>query len=210
MHLNGVKTMSLCLLLSLVSSSGFTKNIGNYGQVFPVLEEDIRALIMRRLQHMEATGELAHHQRDIERRISEHIIRPTPLKLPTTTMPKRFHVDPTQRVAHDIVTPNGVLVAKKGTRLNPFEHVVFTKTLFFFDADDKAQVTWVKAHYQDYSHVKFILTGGDIQEASEIFGRIYFDLKGQLTERLHITHVPSVVNQDGLRWLVKEIGVNDA
>lgn len=209
MRLNRAKAIGIGLLLSL-TGSGLAKNIGNYGQVFPVLEEDIRALIMRRLQHMEATGELAQHQRDIERRISEHIIRPTPLKLPTTTTPKRFHVDPTQMVTHDVFTPNGVLVAKKGTRLNPFEHVAFTKTLFFFDADDKTQVAWVKAHYQDYGHVKFILTGGDIQKAAEIFGRIYFDLNAQLTQKLHITHVPSVVKQEGLRWLVKAIGANDA
>ncbi|OGV48403.1 MAG: type-F conjugative transfer system protein TraW [Legionellales bacterium RIFCSPHIGHO2_12_FULL_42_9] len=199
------------LLLGLgLSQTGLAKNIGNYGQVFSISEEDIRYFIMRRLQFMDKTGELARAQHDIQQRVSAHILRPTPLNLPTTTTPKRFQVDPTVIVNHDIFTPEGIRVAQKGTRLNPFEHVTFSKSLFFFDADDKAQVAWVKAHYQDYKQVKFILTGGEVSKAAEIFGRIYFDLGGSLCKRFHIEHVPSVVNQEGRLWTIQEVGVHDA
>ena len=199
------------LLLGLgLSQTGIAKNIGNYGQVFSIAEEDIRDFIMRRLQFMDKSGELARAQHDIQQRVSAHFLRPTPLNLPTTTTPKRFHVDPTVIVNHDIFTPEGILVAKKGTRLNPFAHVTFTKSLFFFDADDKAQVDWAKTHYQDYKQVKFILTGGEISKAAKIFGRIYFDLGGSLCKQFHIEHLPSVVNQEGHVWAIQEIGVHDA
>lgn len=208
--MTGYKGLLIGMLIGLgLSHVGMAKSIGNYGQVFSIAEEDIRDFIKRRLQFMDKSGELAQSQKDIQNRVSAHILRPTPLNLPTTITPRRFQVDPTVIVNHDIFTPEGIRVAQKGMRLNPFEHVTFTKSLFFFDADDKAQVDWAKAHYQDYKHVKFILTGGEISKTAEIFGRVYFDLGGSLCKRFHIEHVPSVVNQDGRVWVIQEIGVHD-
>ena len=195
----------LCTLTPVVHA----QNLGAYGQVFPVIEEDIRQLIMKRLKTMEASGELRRHQRVIEERVARHIIRPRPLSLPTTKTPKTFHINPTVFVSQDIWTPDGTLIAKNGTPINPFTHIQFSKTLFFFNADDAHQMHWVKNHYSDYQQVKFILTGGDIREASELFGRIYFDLNGVISQKLHVRHVPSVVKQDGLSWKVTEIGADD-
>lgn len=183
------------------------KNIGQYGQVFPVVEEDIRHIIMKRLQSMKHSGELAQVQRTIEQRVAEHTIRPKPLPFTTTSNPSTFRIDPTVTVSQDIWAPGGLLIAKAGQRINPFERIHFLKTLIFFNADDARQVAWVKQHYADYHHVKFILTGGDVRVAAEQFGRIYFDINGLIATKLHIKHVPSIVTQDGLHWQVKEIGV---
>ncbi len=205
---NGMKGVGLCLLM-MVGVNSYASNLGHYGQVFPVIEEDIRTIIMKRLQAMDATGELARHQREVEQRVSSHVLRPTPLALTTTIRPVMFHVDPTVTVSHDVWTPDGTLVAKAGMRINPFAHVSLSKTLLFFNGDDKQQVAWASRHYKDYRHVKFILTGGDIRDASNTFGRIYFDIGGALTSQLQVKHVPSVAYQDGLVWTVKEIGAND-
>lgn len=194
-------------LFSLMETA-LGNNLGNYGQVFPVIEEDIRAVIMKRLHHMDSTGELVRRQREIDTRVANHVVRPSPLSLNVTNKPEVFRVDPTVTVSQDIWTPDGGLVAKAGTRINPFERVHFSKTLFFFNGDDAEQVAWAKAHYRDYAQVKFILTGGDIRDAAAAFGRIYFDMGGVLTTQLQIRHVPSVVNQDGLMWTVTEIGMN--
>lgn len=201
----GFILLGVCLHLSITSA----KNVGQYGQVFPVIEEDLRLVIMKRLNAMQQSGELTRHQHIIEQRVAEHIIRPKPLMLATTKTPTVFHIDPTVLVSHDVWTADGVLVARKGTPINPFNHIKFSKTLFFFNADDTHQVAWVQKHYRDYEYVKFILTSGDIRETSELFGRVYFDLDGLITSQLHIRHVPSVVNQDGLFWKVREIGVHD-
>ncbi len=195
--------------LLLIASTGWAENLGNYGEVFPVIEEDIRKVIMSRLEEMNARGELIRHQRELTNRTAEHAIRPKPLSLMPTTTPETYRVDPSVMVTKDVYTEGHVLLAKAGTRLNPFEHVPFSKALFFFNGDDRKQVTWVKKHYKDYKHVKFILTGGDIRDAAEIFGRIYFDQGGTISQRLEIRHVPAVVVQDGLFWKVTETGMND-
>lgn len=195
--------------LCFFASTGFSKNLGNYGEVFPVIEEDIRQVITGRLKAMEASGVLAQHQKIVEARIVKEVVRPKPLALTETTSPKSYYVDPSVVVRRDIFTKEGVLLAKAGTRLNPFERVALTETLFFFNADAPKQMAWVKAHYQDYQFVKFILTGGDVRDTAEILGRIYFDQGGILSQRLQIEHVPAVVTQEGLQWKITEIGVND-
>ena len=201
--------MGLCGLMGVgLMETALGNNLGNYGQVFPVIEEDIRTVILKRLHHMESTGELARRQREIDTRVANHVVRPSPLSLVITNKPEVFHVDPTVTLSQDIWTPDGALVAKAGTRINPFERVHFSKTLFFFNGDDAQQVAWAKSHYKDYEQVKFILTGGDIRDAAAVFGRIYFDMGGVLTTQLQIRHVPSVVNQDGLLWTVTEIGMD--
>ena len=162
------------------------------------------------MQQIKKTGELKRYQDEVQRRVSQHILRPTPLALSTTRSPRTFLVNPETTVNQDICTPSGLQVARRGTTLNPFDYVAFSKTLLFFNGDDKHQVAWVQAHYQDYAHVKFILTGGDIRDAANRFGRIYFDINGRLTARLHVQHVPAVVRQAGRQWRVQEIGVRDA
>lgn len=197
------------MLMGSLCAVSHAKNLGHYGQVFPVIEEDLRQLIMNRLKAMDASGALLAHQRLIETRVASHIIRPKPLMLPSTKTPETFQVNPTVTVSQDLFAPDGSLIVTKGTLINPFSHIHYSKTLFFFNADDKKQSAWVKKHYGEYEHVKFILTGGDVRDASEIFGRIYFDLNGTLAERFQLKHVPSIVTQKGLVWNIKEIGAQD-
>ncbi len=191
-----------------VLSPLLAQNLGNYGEVFPVIEEDIRQTIMRKLHEMERTGELQQHQKEVIARVSTHVRRPKPVNLATTSTPSTFEIDPSIVVNQDIVTPDGALVASAGMHLNPFEQVSFSKTLFFFNADDLKQMNWVKKHYQDYHHVVFILTGGDVKDTSSVFGAVYFDLEGRLSSYFHLKHVPSIVNQKGMVWKVQEIGQN--
>jgi conjugal transfer pilus assembly protein TraW len=195
---------ALVFLINL--SSLQAQNLGNYGAVFPVIEYDIRQVIMEKLKRMRISGELKEHQEKMIQRVSQNVRRPKPLNLPTTNHPKSFTVDPSIIVNQDIRDAQGRVIAPKGTHLNPFTRISFSKTLFFFNADDSKQVSWVKNHYQEYAHVTFILTAGDVTDASELLGHVYFDLRGRLSRYFHLKHVPAIVNQKGLLWFVQEIG----
>ncbi|HBD7399104.1 MULTISPECIES: type-F conjugative transfer system protein TraW [Legionella] len=187
----------------------YAKNLGNYGQLFPVVEKDIREVIMAKLHRLEQSGALKQHQQKIVARVEDHLRRPKPLHLPTTTTPKTHELDPSIVVNQTLYAHDGTLIAKKGAHLNPFERVSFSKTLFFFDADDRKQLAWVKTHYTHFDQVKFILTGGDVKAASEVLGSVYFDLEGRLSRYFHLKHVPSVVSQEGLVWRIQEIGQHE-
>lgn len=201
------KRMVFAWVLVMNSFSVCAQNLGNYGEVFPIIEQDIRQIIMNKLHHMERSGELEQRKNEIVTQVEAHVRRPKPLHLSTTNKPQSFEFDPSIVVNQTLYTHDGTLIAKAGTHLNPFNRVSFSKTLFFFNADDPKQVSWVRTHYQKFSHVKFILTGGDVKDASEQFGSIYFDLEGRLSNYFHLKHVPSVVSQKKLVWNVQEIGL---
>ncbi|WP_131744523.1 type-F conjugative transfer system protein TraW [Legionella bozemanae] len=203
------KVASLIAALLMNGAPVYAKNLGNYGQLFPVIEQDIRQVIMAKLHRLEQTGALKEHQQRMVARVEEHVRRPKPLHLPTTTTPKTHELDPSIVVNQTLYTHDGTMIAKKGTHLNPFERVSFSKTLFFFNADDPKQLAWAKAHYKHFDQVKFILTGGDVKEASEVLGSVYFDLEGRLSRYFHLKHVPSVVSQKGLVWRIQEIGQHE-
>lgn len=202
--MNKLMWISLLFLMNFLPL--YAQNLGNYGEVFPIIEQDIRQVIMKKLHQMEVSGELKQRSQEVVARVTEHVRRPKPLNLPTTISPESFDVDPSIVVNQDIYTHDGTLVAKAGMHLNPFKHISFSKTLFFFNADDPKQMSWVKNHYQQYEHVKFILTNGDVKEASNMLGFIYFDLEGRLSSYFHLKHVPSIVSQKGQAWNVREIG----
>ena len=187
----------------------YAKNLGNYGQLFPVIEEDIRQVIMAKLHRLEQSGALKQYQQKIVARVEEHVRRPKPLHVPTATTPKTHELDPSIVVNQTLYTHDGTVIAQKGTHLNPFDRVSFSKTLFFFDADDPKQIAWVKTHYKNFDQVKFILTGGVVKAASEALGSVYFDLEGRLSRYFHLEHVPSVVSQKGAVWSIKEIGQHE-
>ena len=202
---------SALLIMSLfcLSSMCLAKDLGNYGRVFEIKERDIREVIAERLQNMKDSHELERLEEEFKNRIASHVTRPKPGLQDSTRTPETFYIDPSIVVNQDIITPDNQVIAKKGTTINPFDNLTYSKTLFFFNADDKSQVAWVKKHYQDYNYVKFILTSGSVAEMAQIFGRVYFDLNGKLSQYFHLQHVPSVVCQDKKQWKIQEIGVSD-
>ncbi len=197
----------ICLAFILMSKIAIAHNLGNYGKVFDVKEHDIREVILERLNNLKNEGQLDKLESALQENVARRIIRPKSLLLTSTVNPKTYYVNPEIVVNVDITTQDGQLIAKKGAHINPFDYVTYRKTLFFFDADDKAQVGWVKKHYKDYEFVKFILIKGDIKEASESMGRIYFDMGGKLSRYFELRHVPSVVSQEDKRWKIQEIEV---
>lgn len=203
------KLTGLTLLLLINSASSYAQNMGNYGEVFPIIEQDIRQVIMNKLHRMELTGELERHKERLIARVEEHVTRPKPVKIPTTNSPESYEVDPSIVVNQNMYTHDGSLIAKAGMHLNPFDRISFSKTLFFFNADDPEQMVWVNTHYKQFDHVKFILIGGNVKEASDTLGPVYFDLEGRLSSYFKIKHVPAVIRQKGHVWSVQEIGHMD-
>lgn len=199
----------ISLLFIFLSKALLAQDLGNYGKVFDVIERDIKEVILERLNRLKTDGNLEKLEQQLQEEVARKITRPKPVFLTSTRNPKTFYINPGVVLNNDITTPDGSLVAQKGTSINPFDYVTYRKTLFFLDADDKKQVAWVKNHYKDHEYVKFILIKGDIKEASENLGRIYFDMNGTLSHYFHLKHVPSVVSQEDKHWKVQEIGVSD-
>ena len=201
----------LILLPALAMASIEAKDLGVWGTLFPIAEQDLRELIYQRLNEMEQNGELAKLNEKFINNVKEHTLRPTPVAgLTTTEDPQTFYYDPTYALPHNIEDHEGRIIAKQGTIINPLDIVTLHGVLFFLNADDAKQIRWALAHSKKQDYVKYILVKGNIREAGKrLNDRIYFDQYGALTQQLGIKHIPCIVRQDGKRLQIQEFALKD-
>lgn len=207
---------AFCLVLS---NGAMAKDLGKVGPTFPIGELDMLTWIEQRLKHFEANGKLAQMQQDFQESVRKNVETPPPLTLTTTDNPQTFFVDPSLTLAKNLTDAEGKVFASAGTRINPFDTSTwpesqklpkfeYSHVLAFFDARDEQQLKWAQ-NLTANKPIKWVLTGGSPNHAAEILNtRIYFDQQGQLTQKLHINAVPSLVEQSGIHWKVTEFDVS--
>lgn len=191
----------LCGLMLLLPSVISAKDLGVWGDVFPIQEQSMLDFIQGRLKQMEGSGEIAQMQQDFKDRVIANTLRPAPVDwLTTDTEAHTLWYDPTFTVQGDYADHKGVLFARHGDKINPLSHMALGQTLYFLDADDPRQVAWMKAQKPPTLRYKVILTGGDIKVATEQLNtRVFFDQGGSLSQQLGLQFIPVVVTQEGER-----------
>lgn len=191
----------------LLCAAAGAKDLGTWGDVYPVAEPDLLDTLHGRLAEMEKSGELAQRQAELRDAVTQSALRPAPVAgIGRADAHRTRFADPSFTVAQDITAPDGTVIARKGQRVNPLESVPFTQTLWFIDADDARQVAWVKRQAAGTAS-KIILVKGSVRAAADALdARVYFDQQGTLSRRFGLTAVPARVAAapDGLRLQVDE------
>lgn len=199
------------------------KDLGQYGQVFEIKEQDIIEYIKDKLARMEISGEIDEHQRQIAKKLEHKIRTPdsvTSLTKATKDKARTFYYDPSYIVEETITDHLGNIIANKGEKINPLDQVSLNSELIFIDGSDQAQVNFAiaKAKNKNKSalteansrETKIILVNGsplELQENHNIW--IYFDQNGYLTNKLGIKQVPALVRQVDKKLEIKEESVDE-
>jgi conjugal transfer pilus assembly protein TraW len=196
----------LLLLCSISTLEILAKDFGKLGNIFEIKEEGFLSVIYRKLQNID----IEKHQKKIIKNIENRIKEPDPLKgIRKTSPPRSFTFDPTHIVLEDIKLPNGELLHRAGTRINPLDHMDFDRKLFFIDSRDETQVKWLKKELANTAIEKRIIlvAGRPLDLSEELNLDIYFDQFGELTTKFGITQVPATISQkDGEKFLrIEEI-----
>lgn len=204
--------LALCVIISAVtlhySKMAIAKDLGTFGETYPIAEEDFLEFIKRRLSELEQQGEWKKVQEKMVVNTEHYRDRPTPVAgINMTTQTRTFLLNPGITLDHDVTDSNGKLIAKAGSFVNPLIFVPLTKTLIFYNADDAAQVKWAQTKDRELKGKdKLILVGGSVQAEEKRFNKsIFFDQSGRLTTRFKITHVPAFVSQDGVMLKITEV-----
>ena len=194
----------LCFPLSV-----FAKDLGVWGDVYPVAEQSVLSLIQQRLGDMQVSGELAEKQQQFKARVIENTLRPPPVRGLSTDKQSHTHwIDPSVNVSQDLTDGQGHVFARKGQRINPLDTVTMASTLYFLDGDNKQQVAWMQAQTPPTVNYKVILVNGNIKTATQALNtRVYFDQNGILTQKLRLKYLPAVVTQDGKRLKVTSVAM---
>ena len=182
-------------LLLLISLSTHAKDLGTWGELYPIAEQDMLTTINTRLQAMQDSGELDMQQEAYRKQVIEKSLRPDPVEELTLARENRTHyINPSMTVAEDLVDHQGRVFAHKGDVVNPLDTVPFNQTLYFIDGDNPDHLAWMKRQKPDTVVYRVILVNGDIREATQALGeRIFFDQKGVMSRRFELTGVPARV-----------------
>lgn len=203
-----LRPVLLAALVLSFSGPSVANDLGVYGEIYPITEEDLLEQIQRRLGEMRASGELDRLEEEFVDRAKAKIVRPTPvLGITHTVEPKSWTYDPSWTAPHDIADQEGRIVIAAGQTINPLDVTAMRTPLLLIDGDDELQVEW--ATRQSVSApwgVKIILVNGapfeleqDLQEP------VYFDQEGLITTKFGIRQVPAKISQDGRMLRVEEI-----
>lgn len=192
----------------IISTVTHAKDLGIMGETYPIAETDFLEYIQARLNQMQQNGEWQHVQAAMQQHASNYRDRPTPVSgVELTTTTRSWLMDPSIVLDHDVIAPDGKLIATKGTRVNPLVYVPLSKTLIFINADDAEQVKWAKqedTRLQGKS--KIILVNGSVLTSEKRLNKmVYFDQVGNLTRHFNIRHVPSTISQDGMMLRISEV-----
>jgi conjugal transfer pilus assembly protein TraW len=167
-------------------------DLGVYGTLFEIEEEDMIELFQKKLKKIEGEGGLLKLEEKLKEKIKVSINRPTPVEgLTKTTHKRTFEIDPTLLIENDIQTEKGEYLAKKGDKINPLHHVKGVKPLLFIDGDDETQVLFAKKQKEGVDIV--LVKGSPFDLMKDFDQKIYFDQGGYLTTYYKIKSVPAKI-----------------
>lgn len=201
-------------LIYFTSSPAISKDFGHMGNSYDIAEQDILAYIQEKLTKMgEAT--LLAHQKKISDKIVKQIKRPKPVAGITRALEDNIRLfDPSIIVEEDIRDAHGFIIHKAGTRINPLKYDSFNEQWVIIDGDDEEQeafaIELLKSNEEKGKLTKIILIKGEPGSKEE--GLFYFfDQFGEISKKLNITKVPSIVRQADNQDLIeiKEVSLND-
>ena len=196
------------LWFAAMTPGASAKDLGVRGATWPVAEPDLLEQIEARLLVMQQSGALARLQDEARGRARRTLEQPDPVPgiAPAKTERTRLF-DPAITVARDIRTPDGVLIAAAGTRIDPLTRLPLTRGLVFIDGRREAEIAWALAHDRP---AKIVLLAGRPLDLMRRYRRpFFFDTGGRLAARFGIAASPTLIEQDGARLRLTEIPVVD-
>lgn len=199
------------VLFLLSVSLGHAENLGTFGATYPIAEEDLGDVILKKLTRLSETGQLEQHQQTIQDQMKQKVLSPEAVKGIRKAKKSQSRLyDPSITVPYDLKDQEGRIFHPAGTVVNPLKTHSLTKPLVFFNGEDPEQVKWALSQYHKNNRVKLILTQGSpfkLSEAHEI--PVYFDQTGKITEKLGITEVPTIVTQKGDNLQIDTIALEE-
>lgn len=182
----------LALLLSSTPAHAETAPAEHLGPVWPIVETDMRTVIMARLKAK--LPELTARLRDS---LAGYRVPATPR--PTTTTARTLHVDPSITLASDLIDHTGRTLASAGQHVNPLTLIPLRRTYLVLDAADPRQLQWGKAQIEANSSRPFtlLLTDGSLDQARAAFpaSTRIFPAPPILFARLPIDSVPARISR---------------
>jgi len=185
-------SVALCVLVgwplaSVVRASDY----GQMGETFPIIEEDLLAVIETKLKTLEANGGIARLQEQMREQAVRSVRRPKPVDGLSAAISRREWLhDPSAVTDDDVVDQKGNVVIAAGTRVNPLDYVQLRQQLVFVNGDRKAEVDWAVGNYTAAGAKIIFVAGSPFDSMKPYQRRFYFDQGGSLSAKLAFNTPP--------------------
>jgi len=113
-------------------------------------------------------------------------------------------VDVSSPVPRDVLGPNGEVLARAGTMINPLEFISLDAQYVVFDPTSRFEAAVVGRWRQQYPSATLIATHWDTRLGSKYDSPVYV-LDPLIKRRFQIEHTPSLIVQEGVRLKVTEV-----
>lgn len=161
-------SVALCVLVGWpLASVVRASRLRSDGRAFPIIEEDLLAVIETKLKTLEANGGIARLQEQMREQAVRSVRRPKPVDGLSAAISRREWLhDPSAVTDDDVVDQKGNVVIAAGTRVNPLDYVQLRQQLVFVNGDRKAEVDWAVGNYTA-AGAKIIFVAGSPFELDE-------------------------------------------
>lgn len=201
-----VRLLAIPLLLATALGAQVL-TVGNGGKVYEFAEKDIlveiRDSLDKNQDEIKQKFEVAK-KKTVEK--MKHYRLDGLNVLPPAKADRVFYPDMTYVLEKEIVGPDGNVIYPKGYSYTITDYVSLPFEMVVFNADDPAQVAWVKAKKlnKKLGEVLMISGGSPVDAMKELKCPVYFALN-KLQQRFSLQHTPSRIVQIGSKIKVTEV-----
>ena len=199
-------------VLTIFCNITFAKDFGSVVNFYDIAETDALQMIKDKLSVMEKSGQLSKLQKKWQENAIKSANRPKDATDIIKTISETFarYYDPSITVTDDLKDHNGVIFAKKGTKINPFDKLPFNyqPTMIFIDGDDEDQVNYAININEQNNKLKIILVRGDVVDLMKDKKiRLFFDQNAVLTDKFNLQYFPSLIMRECNLLKITEIAL---
>lgn len=200
-----IRFFSIFLIAVFANVALEAKDLGVFGPTFPIRERSLKQVIESKAGQLSQEALHNKYQSLIDNIKDKGSLFKDVKGVRET---ERYHssiFDPSQDLREDIRDEKGKVLFKKGTRVNPLDHVHLDNGLLFLDGTNERHILWAKEQKGEF---KWILVKGDPLKIQETQGRpVFFDQGGFYCKHFKIKKVPCRITQSGKSLLLEEVPV---
>ena len=176
---------------------GATEHIFGPGVTYEIAEEDALAEIHKRAEKVDVKAVIAKSPRE-----SWSMWNGFPLPRASETLTRGFV--PWYILEFDIKGPQGEVIYPKGFTFNPLEHVSYPGRIVIFKLDQFEQIKpLLKPGDQ------LIADTGDVVDIGAKVGHHIYILDEKTATRLGVKVAPSIIKQEGKKFVIREIALKE-
>lgn len=198
-HINLRRGLAVTMLaVFALVQSGYAKDLGVVGKVYPIAEKSALEEIKERAANIDWGKHLS--------KIKPEDYRPAnKVSLPRATKPSVRMIDMTYTLDMDIPDGKGGILYPRGYTFNPLDYISYPRTIVVINAKDKAQSKWfATSGFAQRADVLLMITDGAFVDVIKNTKRPVYYADSRITDKFKIRSLPSVVKQSGRAMEVTE------